>query len=136
MEVLKAHTMDYGSPIQGASPDLTGDGACQGRTGQSSLGRGEPDGAASGSTRQQKPENENLVEVSVCVQHAIGKLKSLYGGYRGLIEVVTCGNTAIPALRALLFEREPSGLYQSRCLAVRALSALKAYDMLVDYLRG
>lgn len=40
------------------------------------------------------------------------------------------------ALRALLFEREPSGLYQPRCLAVRALAALEAYDVLVDYLNA
>jgi HEAT repeat protein len=43
---------------------------------------------------------------------------------------------AIPALRALLFQREPSGLYQPRCQAVKALAALEAYDVLIEYLNA
>jgi len=72
--------------------------------------------------------------VSVCLEHAIEKLKSLHDGDRGLIEVVSCGGRAISALRALLFEREPSGLYQPRCRAVTALAALGAHDTLIEFL--
>ncbi len=69
------------------------------------------------------------------LQHAISKLKSLHDGDRGVVEIVAWGNRAIPVLRALLFEREPSGLYQVRCRAVDALAALRAYDVLIDFLR-
>lgn len=66
--------------------------------------------------------------------HAVDKLRSLEEGHRALVEVVACGSGAVPALRALLFEREPDGLFQPRCLAVAALAALKAYDVLIEYL--
>ncbi|GEM_PF-1208245 len=65
---------------------------------------------------------------------AIEKLRSLRDGYSAVAEVVACGKKAVPALRALLFEREPSGLFQVRCLAVKALAALKAHDVLVEFL--
>lgn len=71
---------------------------------------------------------------NVSLRRAIEKLKSLHDGDRGLVETVACGRRAIPPLRALLFEREPSGLFQTRCLAVKALAALKAYDVLTDFL--
>lgn len=70
------------------------------------------------------------------VRRAIERLKSLHDGERGLIEIIACGSRAIPALRALLFAREPSGIYQPRRLAARALAALEAYDALVDFLRA
>jgi len=41
---------------------------------------------------------------------------------------------AVPALRAVLVEREPSGLFETRCRAVQALSALKAREVLVEFL--
>ena len=69
------------------------------------------------------------------VQLALNRLKSLHEGELGLIEIVDCGPRAIPALRELLFTREPSGVYQPRCLAVQALRAIRAYDALFDYLR-
>ena len=68
------------------------------------------------------------------VKRAIEKLKSLHDGDRGFIETVACGRRAIPALRELLFEREPSGLFQARCLAAKALAELKAYDVLIEFL--
>lgn len=68
------------------------------------------------------------------VERAIERLKSLHDGDRGLVETVACGRRAIAPLRALLFEREPSGLFQTRCLAVKALAALRAYDVLADFL--
>ena len=70
------------------------------------------------------------------VERAIKKLKSLHDGDRGLIETVACGRRAISALRALLFEREPIGLFQVRCLAARALAGLEAYDVLIEFLEA
>jgi HEAT repeat protein len=70
------------------------------------------------------------------LERAIGKLKSLRDGDQGLVDVIACGRPAIPALRALLFEREPGGLFQTRCHAVEALAALKAYDVLVEFLEA
>jgi hypothetical protein len=68
------------------------------------------------------------------VDRAINKLKSLHESELGIVEVVACGELAIPSLRALLFQREPSGLFQARCRAVNALDALRAYDILIEYL--
>jgi HEAT repeat protein len=69
------------------------------------------------------------------VRRAIAKLKSLYADELCIDEVAACGRRAIPALRELLFEREPSGLYQVRRRAVEALAALGAYEVLMDFLR-
>jgi hypothetical protein len=68
------------------------------------------------------------------VEQAIAKLKSLHESELGIVEVVACGKSALPALRALLFQREPSGLFHTRCRAVDALDALKAYNILIEYL--
>jgi hypothetical protein len=54
----------------------------------------------------------------------------------GVVEVAACGEAAIPALRDMLFQREPSGLFQPRCRAVEALAALKAYHVLIEYLNA
>jgi PBS lyase HEAT-like repeat len=69
------------------------------------------------------------------VERAMNKLRSLHDGDIGVLEVIACGGRVVPALRALLFEREPSGLFQTRCRAVEALAALGAYAVLMDYLR-
>jgi hypothetical protein len=68
------------------------------------------------------------------VGRAIDRLTSLHDGDVGVAEVVACGSRAVEPLRALLFEREGSGLYQTRCRAVDALAALGAYDVLSDFL--
>jgi HEAT repeat protein len=68
------------------------------------------------------------------IQRAIGKLKSFHDGDIGVLEVVACGGHAIPPLRALLFDREPSGLYQVRVRAVDALAELGAHEVLVEFL--
>jgi hypothetical protein len=68
------------------------------------------------------------------VRRAIDKLRSLHDGDLGFVEITACGTRAVPALRALLLEREPSGLYQPRCLAAQALARLGAYDTLIDFL--
>lgn len=76
----------------------------------------------------------NLANRQHDVDRAIGKLKSFHDGDVGVVEVVACGAAAIPALRAVLFEREVSGLFDARCRAVEALAALGAGDVLLEYL--
>jgi hypothetical protein len=68
------------------------------------------------------------------VEQAIATLKSFQNGDFGVARVVDCGDQAIPALRGVLFQREPSGLYQARCRAVDALAALGAHDVLIEFL--
>ena len=68
------------------------------------------------------------------VARAIVRLTYLHDGDLGVIDVVICGRRAIPALRAILFNREPSGLYETRRRAVEALAQLHADDVLIDYL--
>jgi HEAT repeat protein len=68
------------------------------------------------------------------IASAINKLKSLHNTGDGIVEIVSCGSVAVPALRAVLFEREPSGLHETRCRAIDALSALRAHDVLIEYL--
>ena len=69
------------------------------------------------------------------VEQAIRKLKSFREGEQGVLDVIARGAKALPALRRMLFEREPSGLFQARCRAVAALAALKAHDVLIDFLQ-
>lgn len=69
------------------------------------------------------------------IDHAIARLTSLHDGEAGLTEAIALGPAAIAALRAVLFAREPSGLPHPRCRAVEALAALKAFDVLADFLR-
>lgn len=69
------------------------------------------------------------------VSHAIEHLKSLRDGEAGLSEVIRLGPEAVPTLRDLLFARERSGLSHARCRAVEALAALKAFDVLAEFLR-
>jgi hypothetical protein len=66
--------------------------------------------------------------------HAMARLTSLHDGETGVSEVVAFGKAAVPALRSLLFQRDPSGLFQVRCRAAEALAALRAYDVLVEFL--
>lgn len=68
------------------------------------------------------------------IESAICRLRSLNDGDRGVVDVVTCGAQAIPALRRLLFEREPSGLYGARCRAAEALGMLGGCGVLIDFL--
>jgi hypothetical protein len=70
------------------------------------------------------------------IHRAINKINSLRDGDIGVIEAVSCGRRAIPALRSLLFAREPSGIYQPRCWAAHALSMLGAFDVLFEFLQA
>jgi len=64
----------------------------------------------------------------------VESLKSLRDGEKTVVEIAACGPAAIGPLRRLLFGREPSGLYQPRCWAVDALAALKAFEVLIEFL--
>jgi hypothetical protein len=68
------------------------------------------------------------------VKLAVERLTSLSEGDDAILEVVAFGDRAIPALRALLAKREPSGLFQARCRIVDALAAIGAYEELIDFL--
>jgi hypothetical protein len=69
------------------------------------------------------------------LRRAIAKLRLLHADDLCVEQVTAFGRRAVPALRELLFEREPSGLFQVRRRAVEALAALGAYDVLMDFLR-
>jgi len=69
------------------------------------------------------------------IARAIARLASLGDDAAlGVLEAVACGKGAIPPLRAVLFGREPSGLYEPRRRAVEALAGLHAHDVLAEYL--
>ncbi len=68
------------------------------------------------------------------IQRALDRLKSLHDGDLGVLEITACGRRAIPALRAFLLEGQSSGIYHPRCRAVDALAALRAHDVLIDFL--
>ncbi len=75
-----------------------------------------------------------ILPVPLEVQMALARLKSLGEGDLGVLDIVACGGRAVAPLRAFLFEREPSGLFQPRCRAVDALRRLGAYDVLFEFL--
>ena len=60
------------------------------------------------------PANSKCESVQARIEHAVGRLKSFREGDSGLLEVVDLGPEAVPALRRLLFDPEPSGLHQAR----------------------
>jgi hypothetical protein len=68
------------------------------------------------------------------VRRAVAKMKSFQDGDLAVLEVVACGDRAIPSLKAVLFDREPSGLCQVRTRAVDALAQLGAQDVLKEFL--
>jgi len=69
-------------------------------------------------------------------ESTVARLLNLHDGEAGVMTLVDYGPAAIPALRSFLFRRDRSGIYQPRRWAVDALAALKAYDILADYLRA
>lgn len=76
----------------------------------------------------ERPKNE--------LERATSDLASLTDGDRGVLEIVRIGQPAVPRLRTLLFQREPSGLFQPRCRVVEALAALHARAVLVEFLQA
>ncbi|MFT3976608.1 MAG: hypothetical protein QM688_05775 [Sphingomonas bacterium] len=65
----------------------------------------------------------------------VARLRSLHDGEKAFEDVLALGPAARAPLRRLLMEREPSGIWQPRALAARALGAIRhANDILLDYL--
>jgi HEAT repeat protein len=62
-------------------------------------------------------------------------LRSLHDGDGAVIEAIGIGAPAIPVLRELLFERDPSGIFEPRMRAVQALAALRAKNELKEFVR-
>lgn len=69
------------------------------------------------------------------LENALSKLTALDRDAEGVQEVVAVGEGALPALREILFRREPSGLFQVRCRTVEALGQLGAFEILKEFLR-
>jgi HEAT repeat protein len=76
----------------------------------------------------------NADSIAADVARQLAQLRSLRNMDRAAVRLVASGGRAIPALRALLFERVPSGIFEPRCLAVWALAHLHAYEVLVEFL--
>lgn len=70
------------------------------------------------------------------LERATSHLTSLTDGDRGVLEIVRIGQRAVPRLRTLLFQREPSGLFQPRCRVVDALATLHAHAVLAEFLQA
>jgi hypothetical protein len=68
------------------------------------------------------------------LRKAMAKLTLLESGEAGLIDVLALGPAARAPLRSLLFVRDSSGIYQSRCRAAKALGLLGASDILREFL--
>lgn len=81
-----------------------------------------------------RPTSEARAGDEAELAKAIARLKSLHDGDAGLLDVLSCGKKAIPALRQILTTREPSGLYETRRRAVEALAQLRGFDVLEEYL--
>ncbi|MGH7013628.1 MAG: metallophosphoesterase [Stellaceae bacterium] len=84
------------------------------------------------SRRASEPAKPRSITV---ISRAINRLCSLHDRNRGVVDTVACGASAIPALRRILFRREPSGLYEARRRAIEALALLGAYDAIMEFLR-
>jgi hypothetical protein len=70
------------------------------------------------------------------VRAAIQALRSLHDGDLGVARAASCGRDAIPAPRDVLFERDPSGLFETRRRAVEALALTGAHDVLIEFLES
>jgi hypothetical protein len=71
----------------------------------------------------------------VGISELIAQLRTLQDMERAAVRLVAHGDAAIPPLRDLLFERDPSGIFSPRRHAVTALASLRAYEVLIDFLR-
>jgi HEAT repeat protein len=70
------------------------------------------------------------------IERLIESLSSLHGIEKTVVQLILYGRAAVPALHAFLFTRDPSGIYEPRCWAVRALARIGAHDVLVEFLNA
>ena len=94
--------------------------------GPSGLGEESPEIAS-----ETKPE-ESVNRIDLATQ----ALRSLREGDRGVVAAASLGRTAIPALKELLFERDRSGLFETRRRAVDALASIGAHEVLIEFLQS
>jgi hypothetical protein len=80
---------------------------------------------------RRKGGGDNRADIT---EATVAQLLNLYDGDIGALDLILRGRRAIPALRAFLFRRDRSGIYQPRRWAIEVLAALGAYDVLRDYL--
>jgi len=68
------------------------------------------------------------------IETLIKWLKSLHGGEHATFALIDCGRAAAPALWRVLHDRDPSGIFEPRCRAARALAAIGARELLLQFL--
>lgn len=68
------------------------------------------------------------------IEDLIKWLKSLHGGEHATFALIDCGRAAVPALRRVLYECDPSGIFEPRCRAARALAAIGERELLLQFL--
>jgi hypothetical protein len=80
------------------------------------------------------PTSEQTNPLQNEIDRALARLKSSHEGASGIAEIAGFGRSAVSSLRALLFERDRSGLFHARYRAIEALVALRAFDVLAEFL--
>lgn len=83
---------------------------------------------------REEPADHPALDDTSRAKRIVERLRRLHDGEQALGDVVALGAAARAPLETLLVEREPSGIYQPRVLAARALGAIHAYDILLDFL--
>jgi hypothetical protein len=68
------------------------------------------------------------------IERLVTRLESLHGGVDATFALIECGWSAVPALRRVLYERDPSGIFEARCRAVKALAGIGARAVLLEFL--
>jgi hypothetical protein len=63
-------------------------------------------------------------------------LKSLHGEEPASFALIECGPAAAPALREVLYQRDPSGIFGPRCRAAKALAGIRAHEVLLEFLKA
>ena len=88
-----------------------------------------------GGHRNTAPESVAITADAAKLSDLGRRLRSLHNGDGAVIEAIGIGAPAIPVLRALLFERDPSGIFEPRMRAAQALAALRATSELKEFVR-
>ena len=88
----------------------------------------EPRLTPASATRSDGPTTSERIE------WLVESLSSLHDADKAVPELIACGDDAVPALRQFLFKCEPSGIFEPRCWAVRALARIGASEVLIEFL--
>jgi hypothetical protein len=68
------------------------------------------------------------------IEQLVQRMKSLHGGDSAMFPLIDYGGAAVPALRQVLYERDASGIFEPRVRAAKALAAIGARDVLLEFL--